>query len=426
MTSALDRYRQAAPADTFLPTRNDILNLYLGGGFIIGSVNEIHGRPAHFKTRILTEEIVIAQSLDAWQIVFDREGRITHDAISSLGGDPDHDKLIYVGNDPYQLTIGRVFHLAHEMVHEIRRRDLEVVVKKLKAKKPPKKLLDAYRRRVGLLDSAKASDVVKALVGSRTVNRKKEEVWHTHLLLSEHRSLILMEIDSTTALAAVSEVVGDKPKAKNDDYFEQLIRTAEDSSNSLGQGAREWSVFFRTMSWMDDRVCMLVTSQLRKTGFGSGTVFDRAAQPSANDFYGRTRLNIKGMAGGKIHPHPKGGGLYLGSPESLTYDQRATVLGLKLWIDALKTSGAKVQGFKCPAFMLGATGTDRPNTVWEFLYHEGLITHQSAGRWKTDGLEGTTFTRNEFVTELYAKEIALWSEKIKTRIAEKLGTPNSV
>ncbi len=415
-----EKFGSTPPKQEYLRTRNDPLNIHLGGGLLVGCINEIFGDADMFKTTFLAENIADVLANDGWAIVHDREDRLTHERIRLVGGDPDHPRLVYRSNNPYTLTIEDAFMHAARTLFSIRTLELEEVVKALLSKKPPEKLRLRYARRIGAPspEKARAADVAKALI--HTVNG--ERIVNTHLLLPEDMRLILWVLDSVTALpplTAIADKAAVEKAHTNRDLSERSIRTGEDGSGAIGQGAQRWSSSFRDAAFVDARVCGLFSAQTRLHGLTSGNPYKDAAEPGALKFYTRTRIQVYPMENPVIYADVETGNLFFTATP--TSAQKEMAVGKRIWMHVKKT--AACGSFRVPAFMLGRTGTDRCNTVWEFMVDRGIFKHMSSGRYAVTapipaGEEPIEMlTRAEFITRLYTERLQLWASIITARAA---------
>ena len=402
------------PVQEYLPTRNDILNAYLGGGLLVGHFNEIAGDPEMFKTTFLVENAVDVINeihpicAGAVVVIFDREGRIRDGRVTSLGGPSKHPRWVQYTNQPHTLTIEYVFEKMAEQVARVRAHDMLVVKVALGTGEKRYAHMAAYYREVlGLQPKATFDAIAKAL-GNK---------WN--VLRTVDRTLIFIGIDSMTAMpsdAVVSSAKKNKPESADAHDREVARREEHKTTKQPGREALSWSMAFRNCTWMDDRVIGVTTAQMRTRGLMSGSGgYTAPATSTAGEFYGRVRITVHPASGGALFQSPDGNIILKAS----TAEDRKHQIGWNL-IYRVKKNAA---GVLCPvpAFMLAASGTNRANTVFEYLRAEKLI--QAAGGWYSindklaeaagASFEGVgKFQRGTFITRLYAEHIQTWATLI--------------
>lgn len=407
----------------YFPTRNDPLNCHLGGGWLFGALNEVYGGPGLFKTTLCGELVADMLRAKGCVVVFDREERLNHERLATLGADVVSPQLLYHHNQPYLLTVEYIFQRATEIVWHIRTEDIKAVIRKLLSKKPPKTLLDRYQRRLGMTGKVTAKKVAGAL---RYADGNKKETFYAHLLCPEDKTDIAIIVDSVTAVPSLTQVAGDKLKSKVPDRVEVQIRQDAVGSDSLGQSARAWSAAFQQCRFLDENVLMLATAQMRMAGFGSITgPFQAAAEPNAHGFYARNRLYVMPNRGGTfIYAHPDGGFAY--DADSLTAQQRDACVGRRVRYYVKKTIAHAETSV--PAFMIGATGTDRANTVWEYLLDRNILVSAGAGNYQIrkglqdiEGVEPVPkLKRATFIEESYEDFIDTWAALVRHHVSTRV------
>ncbi len=375
----------ALPEDHYLPTRNAPLNYILGrgerGGLLMGHINSVHGGENVFKTHFCAEAIVDALAL-GWKVIcFDREGRITAQRIRTLGGDPKAKGLQYIDNSIQFITIERVFKIASALIAEIRSQDVAVIVKKLKAKKPPAKLLELYTSALGFAKKPKAATLASALEKAQ------------HLVQPEHRTKILWVLDSTTATPAMAEVAGDKIKTKDLDKIEALVRDGSVGSNAIGWQARAYSTELRRLSFLDDDICALFTAQERTKGIGTQYVRSDTADAAALKYNARNIWKFSRTSGGSIYAGAAGGLAFTGT-------QMDTVIGHRMVIRCNKNP--VFSRFDVPWVVLGPGGTNQPHTLFEYMVQNEILKGDK-GWYSGDWFEGR-INRSQFV-DMYVERL---------------------
>ena len=409
------------PPQEYLPTRNDILNAYLGGGLLVGCFNEIAGDPGLFKTTFLVEcavdviNEVYPIAKDGVVLIFDREGRIKEGRVTTLGGPLHHPRWIHHTNQPYTLTIEHVFEECAKTICRVREHDLLKVKVAIEGTGTDSDRAAAYY-----------ADVLKTGKNRPAISKALGNKWN--LLRTEDRTLIFVGIDSMTAMpsdAVMSVATKMKPESSNADEREVARREEHQTTNQPGREALSWSMAFRNCTWMDDRVVGVSTAQMRTRGLmkGSGG-YSAPAVSSAGEFYGRVRIVVHPASGGALYQAPDGNILMTAK----TNDDKRHQIGWNLIYRVKKTA----TGVMCPvpAFMLGISGTDRANTVFEYLASAKII--EAAGGWYSVNEDmltaaGTTlaigkFQRASFIQRLYAENIHAWARLIRWRVGKTMET----
>lgn len=392
----------------FFPLRNDVLNFYLGGGLPLGTINEFAGDPGMFKTTTLVELVVDWLNSKKWPglqpvaVVYDREERIKESRISMLGGNPEHSRLILHTNQPHLLTVEFVFERTTEIMNKVRGHDLERVKVQLRELDGDHEMVAFYRHAVG--SSKKTGEGVAT------------DLKHYHTLLRpQDKTPVLVVVDSITATPTEMVLEKDiKSLSKVELAREMQMRENHITSKQPGTEARAWSAAFRNCTWLDERVLVAESAQVRMTNLMTNAR-SQAAVSSAHRFYGRTRLFVHPVKQGGLYKDPDSGNILMGA-QKLSEDQKLHRVGQILgWRIDKSVVGVLTD---VPAFMLGDYGTDRVNTFFEWMRNTEIIKANgptysvNEDRLKQSELElgfPMKFTRAKFVNELYAAHLSDWA-----------------
>lgn len=392
------------------PTRNGPLNMWLDGGLPYGGLTVLSGDAQTFKSTMLIEAVAEAQRLGFWQLVFDREAKMTADRLTQLGANPDHPGMVYFDNEETVLTIERVFEKSTEWVAKIRTIELKDVIQRLK-EKGNEELVARYRKRLQASHTATGTQLSKMLHSTGS-----EPTYYYNLLAPEDKTPILWVLDSITGTPARSQLAGDKIESKVEAKVEIQIRSAEAGSNTIGQSARAWSEAFKRVTFIDSKVIAIATSQMRLSGFGSYTgPYNKAAHPNAVEFAATLHIQTK-ASGGKASYVVRGndGSVHFKSTPPKPEDTHSTV-GRRITLSIRKLSSSSSRSIPC--FFLNATGTDVIHTAWDYFTDVGALVVAGGGRYKVpesaqDKIEEegpTTVTRGSFEAEDYIKYINYWA-----------------
>jgi len=347
-----------------IPFRSDILNLLLGG-VSTSMFTEISGDPNMFKSTIAAEIIINALMMNAVCIVHDKERKLIESRFTTLGTNAFASPNFHYIEDEfpeYRLTIEQYFTDMLRFVEATRYEDLDRIRKQFSNdKKNPSTandgLYDYYRRYLPLADRDHKRTEARC-------NKIADQLKTPNLLRPEDKTLILTVLDSTTAVPSKEEAYDPK--------------TGEVPDPNPALQARVWSQFLRTCLWMDDRVAALHLSQKRLKLNFTGNSYERAAVTRSQEYYYTTRIMLAMAANGKLYRHPTTGEIVIGD-SGHALDQKINQIGQITRARIMKSlTGIKTE---IPLFMLGQTGTDRINSMWEFLLQRNLIKHYHGGRW---------------------------------------------
>lgn len=380
----------------FIPFRSDILNLFTGG-VSYGGFLEIAGDPGLFKSTLAAEIIGAALDTNAYVIVHDKELKLEKLRFTTLGvhtANKNNPRFFYFRQNwpEYRLTIEQYFEDIQKLYTSIRHDDLSRLRNQFKENTASDEAYDYYRRYL-LPDERNKT---------RTPGRSSkiaEKLVVPSLLRQSDKSHILTVLDSTTATPANEEA----PDANGEVHNSQpAIR------------ARVWSEQLRRMMWLDDRVAGLHLAQKRLALSFKGPSYQKAGVTTAQEFHYNGRLMMVRMSNGQLWRNPKGHDLLIGTKDT-TQDDRIDQVGQIM----LAKIDKSLKGLKTsvPLFMLGQSGTDVVNSMWQFLLQRGLIKHHYQGKHKFDHhlftaiwpSETTTFKVGEFIDFYRAEGARLWS-----------------
>lgn len=366
-------------SSAYIPFRSDILNL-LTGGVQCRFITEIAGNPSMYKSTIACEVVGACLSLGGHAIVFDKERKMTPSRFESLGitnANKDNDHFWYFRDIvPAEkvddlISIERIFEDVTRIHRSIREDDLRKVKEKFLDGKATKKEMKEYASILGLSDRWESRKDKEGQC-AEIAGKDGKNFASPSQLREEDKTLILIVVDSTTAVPAREEAFDPKTGLPN-------------TSPQPALQARSWSSQLRNCLFIDERVAMLQLAQIRTAGImGKGNPYKRAAVTSSQEFYNTVRLQIfPGSGQGSVlYRDPKGGGILKGDKFS-TQGERLYQLGnivkcsIKKNIDSLRMD--------VPLFMLGSSGTDPVNSLWEFLHSHNFVKHTSAGWWELQG-----------------------------------------
>lgn len=363
-----------------IPFKSDVLNL-LTGGVQCGFITELSGNPSMFKSTLACEVVGNTLQLGGHAIVFDKERKMTESRFTSLNiknANKENDHFWYFKDIvPAEkaddlINIERMFEDCTRIHKSIRTDDLNKVREKFLEGKATKKEIEFYGGRLDCSDQWK-SRKTKETQCSAIAGDKGKHFASASQLREEDKSLILIVVDSTTAVPSREEAFDPKTGLPN-------------TSPQPALQARSWSNMLRNCLFFDNRVAMLQLAQIRTAGIMGGPnsrPYKRAAVTSSQEFYNTVRLQIfPGGGGSVLYRDPRSGGILKGDKLVATSD-RLYQLGnivscsIKKNIDSMKMD--------VPLFMLGATGTDPVNSLWEFFHQRGFVKHTSGGWWQLTG-----------------------------------------
>lgn len=383
MTMTPAELRQSMRADEpatpgSIPFKSDILNL-LTGGVQCGLITEIAGNPSMFKSTLACECVGAALDLGGHAIVFDKERKMTESRFRTLGinkANKDNDHFWYfkdivpAGKVDDIINIERLFEDCTRIHRAIREDDLNQMRQKFLEGKATKKEIDFYGAALDCGDQWKTRKE-KETQCAAIAGKDGKNFASPSQLREEDKSLILIVVDSTTAVPAREEAFDPKTGLPN-------------TSPQPALQARSWSSMLRNCLFFDTRVAMLQLAQIRTAGImGKGNPYKRAAVTSSQEFYNTVRLQIyAGGSGSVLYRDPRSGGI-LKADKLVATSDRLYQLGnivscsIKKNIDSMQMD--------VPLFMLGATGTDPVNSLWEFFHERGFVKHTSSGWWQLQG-----------------------------------------
>lgn len=361
-----------------IPFKSDILNL-LTGGIQCGFITEISGNPSMFKSTLACECVGHALALGGHVIVFDKERKMTGSRFQTLGihnANKDNDHFWYfrdivpASNVDDIINIERLFENTATIHRTIREDDLKKVRQRFLDGKAKKEEMEHYARVLGVGDQwrsrAEKEGQCAAIAGKEGRNFASPSQLRT-----QDKSLILIVVDSTTAVPAREEAFDPKTGLPN-------------LSPQPALQARVWSQLLRNCLFMDERVAMLQLAQIRTAGImGQRQPYKRAAVTAAQEFYNTVRLQLyAGGAGSVLYRDPRSGGI-LKADKLMATSDRLYQLG-NIVSCSIKKNLDSMQ-MDVPLFMLGATGTDPVNSLWEFFHERGFVKHTSGGWWQLQG-----------------------------------------
>ncbi len=358
-----------------IPFKSDILNL-LTGGVQCNFITEISGLASMFKSTIACEVVGSALVLGGHAVIFDKERKMTESRFTTLGinnakKENDHfwyfKDIVPATKHDDIINIERIFEDCTRIHRSIREEDLGKVKQRFLDGRATKKEMEHYANVLGVSDQWK-SRKEKASQCAAIAGKDGKNFAIPNQLRAEDKSLILIVVDSTTAVPAREEAFDPKTGLPN-------------LSPQPALQARVWSNLLRNCLFMDERVAMLQLAQIRTAGImGGRTPYKRAAVTSSQEFYNTVRLQLfPGGAGTVLYRDPRSGGILKGDKLVATSDRlyqlgNIVTCSIKKNIDAMKMD--------VPLFMLGATGTDPVNSLWEFFWQRGLVKHTSGGWWQ--------------------------------------------
>jgi RecA/RadA recombinase len=361
-----------------IPFKSDILNL-LTGGIQCGFITEISGNPSMFKSTLACECVGHALNLGGHVIVFDKERKMTESRFTTLGinNATKNNEHFWYFKDIVPATkaddlinIERLFENATTIHRTIREDDLNKVRARFLEGKAKKEEMEHYAGVLGVSDQWRGRTDKEGQCATIAGKDGKNFVTASQLR-QQDKSLILIVVDSTTAVPAREEAFDAKTGLPN-------------LSPQPALQARVWSQLLRNCLFMDERVAMLQLAQIRTAGImGKGHPYKRAAVTAAQEFYNTVRLQLyAGGAGSVLYRDPRSGGILKADKLVATSDQlyqlgNIVSCAIKKNLDSMQMD--------VPLFMLGATGTDPVNSLWEFFHESGFVKHTSGGWWQLQG-----------------------------------------
>lgn len=362
----------------FIPFKSDILNL-MTGGIQCGFITEISGNPSMFKSTLACEVVGAVLDLGGHAIVFDKERKMTESRFKTLGinkANKDNPffwyfkDLVPAEKPDDIINVERMFEDCTRIHKVIREDDLRKVRERFLSGVATKKEIEYYGR---TLDCGKQWETRKDKEGqcAAIAGKDGKNFATPNQLRQEDKSLILIVVDSTTAVPSREEAFDPKTGLAN-------------TSPQPALQARSWSHQLRNCLFMDERVAMLQLAQIRTAGImGKGNAYKRPAVTSSQEFYNTVRLQIfAGGSGSVLYRDPRSDGI-LKADKLVATSDRLYQLGnivscsIKKNLDSLQMD--------VPLFMLGATGTDPVNSLWEFFHQRGFVKHTSGGWWALQG-----------------------------------------
>lgn len=398
-----------------IPFKSDILNL-LTGGVQCGFITEISGNPSMFKSTLACEIVGAALQLGGHTIVFDKERKMTANRFLSLGinnANKDNEHFWYFrdivpAEKPDDIiNIERLFEDSTRIHRSIREEDLGRVRQRFLDGKATKKEMEQYAAILGVSDRWEARKDKEGQC-AEIAGKDGKNFATPNQLRVEDKSLILIVVDSTTAVPAREEAFDPKTGLPN-------------LSPQPALQARVWSNLLRNCLFMDERVAMLQLAQIRTAGImGGRQPYKRAAVTSSQEFYNTVRLQIyAGGQGSVLYRDPRSDGI-LKADKLVATSDRLFQLG-NIVSCSIKKNLDSMQ-MDVPLFMLGATGTDPVNSLWEFFHERGFVKHTSGGWWQLQGDFHACWPQNFKIESWYNiycevgaeiwKTLAKWKQEI--------------
>lgn len=374
--------RADEPASSaYIPFKSDILNL-LTGGVQCEFITEISGNPSMYKSTIACEVVGAALGLGGHAIVFDKERKMTESRFLSLGitnANKHNDSFWYfkdivpAESTEDLITIERIFEDCARIHRSVREDDLNKVKQKFLDGRATKEEMKDYASILGVNDRWESRKDKEGKC-AEIAGKDGKNFASPNQLREEDKTLILVVVDSTTAVPAREEAFDPKTGLPN-------------TSPQPALQARSWSSGLRNCLFFDSRVAMLQLAQIRTAGIMGGPgskPYKRAAVTSSQEFYNTVRLQLfpSGGQGSVLYRDPDSGGILKGD-KFTTKGNRLYQLGnivkcsIKKNIDSLRMD--------VPLFMLGSSGTDPVNSLWEFLHSHSFVKHTSGGWWELQG-----------------------------------------